>query len=113
MTDNWKIDYDKRQYQLMADCLQLFETKKLSLGDLISRLKGLLEVIEITDIPWKEKVRNEWWKLEQVYADAIYKYEQKLVSSIEIVIQMPSNQTIIISAIQNIRLLINEKMPID
>jgi len=66
-------DYDKRQLRQMAESIQLFENKKLSLSDVVNRLVDLLDAIESIDIDWKKQFKSEWWQLEQVNATILDK----------------------------------------
>ena len=76
MAEDWKAEYDQRQYRLMADQLQGYEEGKLNLASLVSRLEALLSALEAPDKVWK----NDFWSiracLETVYAVAFDRKER-------------------------------------
>lgn len=68
MSEQWKIEHDRRQYHLMIDRLEAFRRRGIGIYDLISVLKGLLSALELRDEKWIEEATNEWGNLEIVYA---------------------------------------------
>ena len=59
MEENWKAEYDSRQYQLMAERLKQFNGGTLSLGVLIRSLTALVEVLEAPEFSWREQILSE------------------------------------------------------
>ncbi len=110
MTENWKTEYDQRQYRLMNDQLKLFEAGKLDLPALIKGIKALLSALEEADESWKDKVRCEWGALETVYAIGLDRKEQGLAPDIQTSINDPANRALIDEAVQNIRRLVQERI---
>ncbi|HEP6273845.1 hypothetical protein SB768_30955 [Burkholderia sp. SIMBA_043] len=108
MTEDWKTEYDQRQYRLMNDQLRLFETGKLDLPALIKGIKALLSALEVADESWKDKVRCEWGALETVYAIGLDRKEQGLAPDIQACLNDPANRAIIDEAVRNIRRLVQE-----
>lgn len=64
-------EYDKRQLKLMLEMIDFFEKDSLSLSEIINNLSALVDVLESIDEDWKDKYRQWWWDLEQVYAVAL------------------------------------------
>ncbi|MBV9470592.1 MAG: hypothetical protein JOZ57_15240 [Abitibacteriaceae bacterium] len=64
-------EYDLRQYQRMADCLNRFRKGDLSLGNLIGDLEALLDVLGTSDENWKTAVKDQWRIMEINYAVAL------------------------------------------
>lgn len=60
-------DYDARQLKLMYFIINQFESKSISLNQLASNLRALLELVEI-DFNWKKQFYDKWWELEQMNA---------------------------------------------
>ena len=110
MADNWKIEYDQRQYGLMNDQLMLFEEGKLGLASLIKSIKALLSVLEETDEAWIDKIRGEWGTLETVYAVALDRKEQGLAPDAQTTINDPTQRALISEAVQNMRRLVQERI---
>jgi hypothetical protein len=108
MTASDRHDYNTRQYRLMMDQIELFESGKLNLSALISRLKGLLAALDAPESSWINTFRSEWLELEQVYAFAADKLEKKQVTSVGQVIEEPSNRLIVQNAIGRMKLLIGQ-----
>lgn len=63
-------EHDQRQYILMKQCIQGFESGNVNLRVLISSLKGLLDVLQSVRQEWKDAFSGEWWTLEEVYSFA-------------------------------------------
>ncbi len=108
MVDNWKTEYDQRQYRLMNDQLMLFEENKLDLASLIKSIKALLLVLEEADEPWINKVRSEWGTLETVYAVALQRKEQNIAPDAQTTINDPAYRALLSEAVQNIRQLVQD-----
>jgi hypothetical protein len=108
MVDNWKIEYDQRQFRLMHDQLILFEKGKLDLASLIKGIKGLLSVLEEVDESWIDKIRREWGILETVYAVAVQRKEQNLAQDTQTTINDPVYRSLINEATQNMRQLVQD-----
>ncbi len=71
MKDRWKSDYDRRQYRLMIEQIDLFNEGKMALSSLVPGLNGLVSALEIPEPSWKAAFINEWGILEIVYAMAL------------------------------------------
>jgi hypothetical protein len=93
-------DYDQEQYALMQACINKFEQGNLDIKELIDGLEGLLSCLEETSKEWSESFKSEWWTLEQTYAVAAYR-EQEVLS--------PEDESFFYRAIDNIKLLLQEK----
>jgi hypothetical protein len=81
----------------------------LSLGPLIGRLDGLLEVLESPDSSWKQRFRQQWGALEDVYAIALSQKEEGRVRDASEVIGQAGNQAVIKMAIENMKSLLQEQ----
>lgn len=68
MSEQWKVEHDRRQYRLMIDRLEAFRRRGVGIHALISVLKGLLSALELRDEKWIEQATNEWGNLEIAYA---------------------------------------------
>jgi hypothetical protein len=64
-------DYDNRQYHLMLDQLNDFESKRINLKHLIGGLESLLGCLEEPAPDWKSGFQRQWGILEDVYAEAV------------------------------------------
>ena len=106
MSEDWKMEYDGRQHQLMTTQLQQYEEGKLGLALLIANLKALLGALESPDESWRDSFRSEWGTLEAVYAMALFRKEQSLVPDVQTTINDPSNRALIDEAIRNMRRLL-------
>jgi hypothetical protein len=113
VAENWKKEYDIRQYRLMADQLQRFAEGKLDLASLVGSLKALLSVLEATDETWKDDFRSEWGTLETVYALALDRKERGLDSDVQTAIDGPSDQALISEAVQNMLRLVEDRLGSD
>jgi hypothetical protein len=74
-------DYDNRQYALMLEQLNQFESKRIDLQHLISGLESLLCLLEETDAVWKSTFQSRWGVLEEVYADMLDRKYKSLPAS--------------------------------
>jgi hypothetical protein len=68
MSEQWKIDHDRRQYRLMIERLEAFQHKAIEIHAFISDLKGLLSALELRNAEWIGRATNEWGNLEIIYA---------------------------------------------
>ena len=68
MAEQWKTDFDQRQFASMAEHLRRYEHGEADLGSLIAGLEALLLCLEGADENWKAAFRREWGILEEVYA---------------------------------------------
>ena len=68
MSEQWKIEHDRRQYRLMIERLEAFHRRAIGIHALISALKGLLSALELKDEKWIEQATNEWGNIEIAYA---------------------------------------------
>jgi len=66
-------DYNARQYNLMLQTLDAFESKSIELGSLVSTLDGLQNALEEVDSSWRSAFLKQWGVLEDVYADLLYR----------------------------------------
>jgi hypothetical protein len=78
-------EYDERQLSLMRGFIASYENDNLNLLVLINSLRGLLDVLEVISLNWKNKFKTEWWTLEQVYAICLSQ-ERKSLNEEEIVL---------------------------
>lgn len=74
-------DYDNRQYALMLEQLNQFESKRIDLKHLISGLESLLCLLEKADAAWKSTFQSRWGILEEVYADKLDRSHRDLPAS--------------------------------
>jgi hypothetical protein len=68
MSEQWKVEYDQRQYRLMLDHLDAYREMKIGIHALISALKGLLSALELRNDDWVQRAISEWGNLEIAYA---------------------------------------------
>lgn len=104
MSEEWKAAYDRRQYNLMLEHLRRFEEGASDLSSLIGGLDSLLECLEAPNEEWKQRFRNKWGTLEQVYAVALDRGQTEL--SIE-------DEALVNQAVRNIRQLLAEQVPVE
>lgn len=64
-------NYDNRQFSLMLEQLNQFESKRIDLKHLINGLESLLCMLEGADANWKSAFQSIWGVLEEVYADIL------------------------------------------
>lgn len=102
MTEHWKVEYDKRQYALMADHLNRFDEGVIDLSTLIAGLDTLLECLEAADRTWKDEFRIQWGKLEEVYAVALERRESVLDYN---------SKKLVTNAIKDLRRLLADRTP--
>jgi hypothetical protein len=110
MAEQWKTDYDQRQYALIQDHLRRHEEGEINLGSLIAGLGTLIQCLEAPDQHWKNAFLGEWGVLEEVHAVALYRVEQGVAPNIEAVIREPDNQRLIRETIENIRCLLADRI---
>jgi hypothetical protein len=94
-------DYDQRQYQRMADCLESFEKAETDLHRLINDLDALRQVLEAADEEWLQKFQDEWIVMELNYARAADKGLSKLP---------PSDVAEVWQAVDAIKALVGQKL---
>jgi len=68
-----RYEYNERQFRLMLDHLTSFEDGKLRLDTLVDNLEGLLNALEGVEDSWKETFLDDWAKLEDARAHALFK----------------------------------------
>ena len=68
MNDYWKIEYDQRQYKLMADFVEKFDNGLIGIDCLIAQLKALVSSLELPNISWNDEFISEWGTLEILHA---------------------------------------------
>jgi hypothetical protein len=73
-----ELTYDQRQYKLMAESLDLYLARKISLGTLIARLEGLVDVLEEPDPNWRRAFLRKMGVLEDVYAAMLDRQAEQL-----------------------------------
>jgi hypothetical protein len=66
-------EHNKRQYHLILGHLTSFENGQLGLETLVDNLEGLLNALEAVPISWKQTFLQEWGKLEDERAYALFK----------------------------------------
>ncbi len=110
MAEDWKKEYDQRQYRLMADQLQRFEEGQLGLVSLIGSLKSLLSVLEATDEAWKDDFRSEWGTLEVAYAMMLDQKGDGLVPNEQAALNDLANRADIRQAVRNMQRLVQERI---
>lgn len=103
MEEQWKNDFDQRQYVLMGDHLHRYEEGRVDLGSLIAGLEGLLQCLEAVDEGWKDDFFSKWGILEEVYAVALDRAEHAAVPNVDTILEEPDNKKLIAQAIENIR----------
>lgn len=109
MSEDWRIEYDRRQYRLMVDRLDAFRRKEIGAHTLISNLKGLLQVLELPDNDWVNLVMSEWGRLEVSYAMECERREQAGVDFAS-VDESVFNLETVKNAISALERLIHEKL---
>jgi hypothetical protein len=110
MNDAWKKEYDKRQYRLMDDTLRNYVEGKLDLPSLIAGLKALLSALESPNEEWVNAFRSEWGTLEVIYAMALAREEQRLISSYKQWSDESTRRTSINAAVRKMQLLLTTRL---
>jgi hypothetical protein len=103
MSENWKAEYDKRQYDLMAEHLRRFEEGSSNLGTLVAGLDSLMACLEAPDQEWIQRFRSEWWTLEQVYAVALDRGKTELSAE---------DEALVNEAVAKMKQLLAERVPV-
>ena len=85
-------DYDDRQLSLMSEKINKYRGRKIDLGTLVRDLEALLNVLESTSNEWKEAFHEEWWNLEQVFAVALDRNDDSVLSENEELISKSLSQ---------------------
>jgi hypothetical protein len=106
MEEQWKHDYDRRQYISMEEMLGRYEQRGIDLGSLIAGLESLLQCLELADEEWKNQFRSKWGILEEVYAVALDQIEQGAPENIGTILEETDNQRLIQNAVESIRQLL-------
>jgi hypothetical protein len=106
MNDDLKHAHDRRQYQLMIEQLSLFSQERLSLGLLVSRLKGLASTLELAPPSWKDEFTNQWGTLEIVYAMALNRAKSVAGDSHSEIILSKEEHSLVLTSIKNLQRLI-------
>lgn len=68
ITDFPVTDYDMRQINFMTELVDSYERKELNLITLIDKLRALLDCLQNVNFEWKQRVHENWFILEQIYA---------------------------------------------
>ena len=113
MVEQWKTEFDQRQYALMEDHLRRYEEGGTNLGSLIAGLEALLQCLEAAEDGWKTEFRRKWGILEEVYAVALDRVEQGGSANVETVLKEPNNQRLVREAIEDIRRLLADRAVAD
>src|SRR4051794_9440662 len=108
MTSDWSTDYNARQYRRMADAIERFEQKASDLPTLVAAWESLLAVLEAPERHWVDQFRSEWGTLEATYALALSRVEDGLCPEVDTAILNPINQSLIKTAVNNLKHLLNE-----
>ena len=61
-------DYDSRQYSLMLRTMKEIRLNVKGIGKIVNSLESLLANLESNDPKWTDKIRSEWWTLEEIHA---------------------------------------------
>lgn len=109
MTEQWKTDFDQRQFTSMEEQLRRYEQGATNLGSLIAGLEALLLCLERADENWKTSFQAQWGVLEEVYAIALDRVEQGLSPNADTVIKEADNQRLVATTIEKIRHLIGRQ----
>ena len=110
MAEQWKTEFDQRQYALMEDHLRRYEEGGTNLGSLIAGLEALFQCLEAAEEGWKNEFRRKWGILEEVYAVALDSVEQGGSSNVETVLKEPNNQRLVREVIEGIRRLLADRI---
>lgn len=110
MAEQWKTDFDQRQFALMEDHLRRYEEGGMELGSLIAGLEALLLCLEAADEDWKNQFRRKWGILEEVNAVALDRVEQGDSASVDAILKEADNQRLIKQAIEDIRCLLADRL---
>lgn len=110
MAEQWKTDFDQRQFVLMEDHLRRYEEGGTDLGSLIAGLESLLLCLEAADEDWKNEFRRKWGILEEVNAVALDRVEQGASTNVATILKEPDNQRLIEQAIEGIRRLLADRL---
>ena len=113
MVEQWKTEFDQRQYALMEDHLRRYEEGGTTLGSLVAGLEALLQCLEAPEEDWINEFRRKWGILEEVYAVALDRVEQGGSANVETVLKEPNNQRLVREAIENIRRLLADRTVAD
>jgi hypothetical protein len=87
----------------MPDHLKAFNKRKVPLGRLIGNLKGLVTALICPDLGWTHEFVSEWGFLEKIFALALDRKEQGVISDVEAVLNAPSNLVIMKNSIQRMQ----------
>ncbi len=66
-------EYDQRQYRLMLDRLNAFESGLIPMDVLVRDLEGLLNALEGAEASWKQTFLSYWGKIEDAHAVALFR----------------------------------------
>lgn len=69
--DHDNLDYNKRQYARMLDCLRAYEEGHLEIDWLITNLEALVDALESPEPTWCEQFMHQWGIIEEWYAFAV------------------------------------------
>jgi hypothetical protein len=95
-------DYDNRQYGLMLEQLNQFESKRIDLKHLITGLESLLGVLEKVDPKWKSAFQSKWGVLEEVYADMLDRGHKELPGL---------HQDLVAKAVRDLKAMVETALP--
>ncbi len=111
MAEQWKTDFDQRQFALMEDHLRRYEEGGMELGSLIAGLEALLLCLEAADADWQNQFYTRWGTLEVVHAVALDRVEQGDSAKVDAILKEADNQRLIKQAIEGIRCLLADRLP--
>lgn len=72
----YEVEYDRRQFGLMAETVQQFEKGKLDVGALAFRLTALLDALQAAQDDWKNKFRANCNTLDYLYSEGVHREEK-------------------------------------
>lgn len=102
--DHDHLDYNKRQYARMLDCLRAFEEGHLEIDRLTTNLEALVEALESPEPTWREQFMHQWGIIEDWYALAVANAEpgQQQLSQ--------EAQAAVASAVARMKHLVDERL---
>ena len=65
------LEYDKRQYLIMLEKITFWQKAKFPLGELVTDLEALTNLLKLADEGWKQDFMKKVWVLDTVYAVAL------------------------------------------
>jgi len=65
-------EFDQRQYKMMLDYINAYESGQIGMNLLITNLEALLNFLKETSKDWEEKFYKQWTVLDEFYAFVCY-----------------------------------------